>query len=51
MGAFDEQKLKATLNLPVDSRVVGAVAFGVPDENPRQPRKKSIDEIFHFDKW
>jgi nitroreductase len=28
MGAFDEQKLKATLNLPVDSRIVGAVAFG-----------------------
>ena len=51
MGAFDERKLKATLNLPVDSRIVGAIAFGVPDENPRQPRKKSINEIFHFDKW
>ena len=51
IGAFDEKKLKATLNLPVDSKVVGAIAFGVPDENPRQPRKKSINEIFHFDKW
>ena len=51
MGAFDERKLKETLNLPVDSRIVGAIALGVPDENPRQPRKKSINEIFHFDKW
>jgi nitroreductase len=51
MGAFDERKLKKTLALPVDSRIVGAVAFGIPDENPSQPRKKPINEIFHFDKW
>lgn len=51
MGAFDEQKIKSTLNLPVDSRIVGAIAFGIPDEKPRQPKKKLIDEIFHFDKW
>jgi len=51
MGAFDERKLKETLNLPADSEIVGAIAFGVPDENPKQPRKKPIDEIFHFDKW
>ena len=51
MGAFDERKLEEALNLPVDSRIVGAIAFGVPDENPRQPIKKPIDEIFHVDKW
>jgi nitroreductase len=51
MGAFDERKLKEILNLPADSEIVGAIAFGVPDENPNQPRKKPIDEIFHFDKW
>ena len=51
MGAFDERKLKDTLNLPADSIVVGAVAFGIPDENPIQPAKKSVNEIFHFDKW
>ncbi len=51
MGAFDEIYLKATLNLPVDSRIVGAVAFGIPDENPSQPTKKPLNEIFHFDKW
>jgi nitroreductase len=51
MGAFDEEKLRGTLNLPVDSRIVGAVAFGVPDENPKQPTKKPLSEIVHFDKW
>jgi nitroreductase len=51
MGAFNETKLKETLNLPVDVKPVGAIAFGIPDENPRQPPKKPINEIFHFDKW
>jgi len=51
MGAFDERKLEDTLNLPADSRVVGAVAFGIPDENPSQPTNKPLTEIVHFDKW
>ncbi len=51
MGAFDEKKLKNTLNLPADSRIVGAVAFGIPNENPSQPTKKPLNEIVHFDKW
>ena len=51
MGAFDENKLKDTLNLPTDSRIVGAIAFGVPDSNTAQPPKKPLNEIVHFDKW
>jgi nitroreductase len=51
MGAFDDKKLKDTLNLPDQARVVGAVAFGIPDENPSQPSKKPLDGIVHFDKW
>ncbi|MGD9029080.1 MAG: nitroreductase family protein [Anaerolineae bacterium] len=51
MGAFDERKLKDTLDLPADARVVGAVAFGIPAESPSQPTKKPLSEIVHFDKW
>ena len=51
MGAFDESKVRDTLNLPEDSRIVGAVAFGIPDENPSQPTKKPLSDIVHFDKW
>lgn len=51
MGAFDEPRLKNTLNLPEDSRIVGAIAFGIPAENPVQPPKKNLIDIVHFDKW
>lgn len=51
MGAFDENKLRNSLNLPVDARIVGAIAFGFPAENPKQPPKKELDEIVHFDQW
>ena len=51
MGAFDENKLRNTLNLPDDCIIVGAVAFGIPDEQPKQPPKKQLDEIMHFNKW
>ncbi len=50
IGAFDEIKLKETLNLPADSKIVGLVPFGIPDEKPSQ-RKKPLSEIVHFDKW
>ena len=51
MGAFDEMKLRDTLNLPDDCITVGAVAFGIPDEQPKQPPKKQLNEIVHFNKW
>jgi nitroreductase len=51
MGAFDEAKLRDTLNLPADARIVGAIAFGIPDENPSQPAKKPLSETVHFDRW
>jgi len=47
MGAFDERKLKDALDLPADSRIVGAVAFGIPDENPSQPAKKPLIDKSH----
>lgn len=51
MGAFDEKKLRDILNLPDDCITVGAIAFGIPDEQPKQPPKKKIDDIVHFNKW
>jgi len=51
MGAFDENNLRNSLNLPADARIVGAIAFGMPAETPKQPPKKTLDEIVHFDEW
>jgi nitroreductase len=51
MGAFDEARLRDALRLPSDATIVGAVAFGIPDESPRQPAKKPLTDIVHFDGW
>ena len=51
MGAFDEKKLRGALNLPDDCIIVGAVAFGVINEKPKQPSKKPLNTIMHFNKW
>ena len=51
IGAWDDRKLKDTLNLPDDSRIVGLVTFGIPDDKPAQPSKKALNAIIHFDKW
>jgi len=51
MGAFDEPRLRNTLSLPADSRIVGAIALGIPAETPVQPRKRPFDDVVHFDKW
>jgi nitroreductase len=51
MGAFDEPRLRKALSLPADSRIVGALALGIPAETPVQPRKRPFNDVVHFDKW
>ncbi len=51
IGAWNDTKLRDTLNLPADSKIVGLVTFGIPDEDPVQQPKKSLNEIVHLDKW
>ena len=51
LGAWDDAKLRNTLTLPEDSKIVGLITFGIPDEEPVQQPKKSLNEIVHFDKW
>jgi len=51
IGGFNEEKLKETLNLPDESKIVCLVSFGIPDEEPDQRPKKSMEEIIHYNKW
>ena len=51
MGAFDEIKLRNTLELPSDAQIVGAIAFGITDQIPKPLPKKQLKQIIHFDKW
>jgi nitroreductase len=51
MGAWNDAELRERLDLPADSRIVGLVTFGIPDEAPAQRPKKPLDEIVHFGRW
>jgi nitroreductase len=51
MGAFDEIKLRNTLEIPSDAKIVGAVAFGISDKLPEPLPKKQLSQIVNFDKW
>lgn len=51
IGAFDEPKLRKTLNLPDDAIVVGAITFGIPTEIPPSPKKKQASQVFHYGQW
>ena len=51
IGAWNDARLRDILNLPTDTKIVGLIPFGIPDENPSQPPKKPLNEIVHFDKW
>jgi nitroreductase len=46
VGAFDESKVKATLEIPNDQVVPLMIALGVADENPRPITRKSMPELF-----
>ncbi len=50
-AAWNDVKLRDILNLPTDTKIVGLIPFGIPDENPPLPPKQSLNEIVHFDKW
>ena len=51
IGGFNEEKIKKTLNLPEEAKIVCLVSFGVPDEEPAQRPKKTMNEIIHYNTW
>jgi len=51
IGAFREKKVKRLLNIPQGWKVVALVTFGYPAEQPKQKRKKSIEELVSFNEF
>ncbi len=45
-----EDMIRSLLNIPADKRVMALVPIGVPAETP-QPRKKSLEEVLHWEKF
>ena len=51
VGAFDEDMLKRTLNIPGTARPQVVLTVGYSDEKPPMPMKYAIEHCFYFDTW
>ena len=48
IGAFNEQKVKNSLKIPEDWKVVALIALGYPAEKPKPRKKKSTEDLFSY---
>jgi len=51
IGSFDEKKVKQLLNIPNSWKVVALITFGYPTEQPKQKRKKRLENLFSFNSF
>jgi nitroreductase len=51
VGSFNEQKVKDSLKIPQDWKVVALVSLGYPDETPKQRKKKTANELFSLNQF
>jgi len=51
IGAFNEQKIKESLCIPDELKIVGMITIGFIDEQPDPSPKLSLSEILHFDTY
>lgn len=51
IGAFDEEKVKKTLNIPNEVRPITILPIGYPDKKPTAPSRMDVDEVTHIEKW
>jgi nitroreductase len=51
IGAFDEEKVKELLKIPDKWKVVALVTLGYPAEQPKQRKKKPVEELFSFNSF
>lgn len=48
MGIFDEKKVAEMAEVPDGQRFVAVIAIGYPDEEPKMPRRKSVEELVTY---
>ena len=51
IGAFNEEKVKELLKIPDKWKVIALVTFGYPAEQPKQRKKKPVEEMFSFNSF
>lgn len=51
VGAFEEDQARAALHIPSEIRPVALVPIGYAAEKPQARRRKSVDEIAHYETY
>ncbi len=51
IGDFNEKKVKKLLKIPDKWKVVALVTLGYPAEQPKQRKKKPVEELFSFNSF
>jgi len=51
IGSFEEEEVKAILNVPEKVKVLALTPLGYPEEIPRFRGRKSLDEIISYDRY
>lgn len=48
MGIRDEAKIRELLQIPEEEIIVSVIAVGYPDQEPKKPLRKAVDDIAKF---
>jgi nitroreductase len=51
VGAFKEEMVSESLNLPKHARPIAIIPIGHPDEAPMPRRRIPLTELVHYEKW
>ncbi len=51
IGIYENEEVKKIFGIPRDIILVGALAVGYPDEQPRKRKRKNIEEILHLETY
>jgi nitroreductase len=51
IGSFNEDKVKKTLNIPDNWKVVALITLGYPAEQPKQRKKKPLEKMFSYNSF
>ncbi|MBS7249313.1 MAG: nitroreductase family protein [Candidatus Freyarchaeota archaeon] len=51
IGAFNEEEIKKTLEIPQEVTVVAMLGIGYPKQTPSPTSRKKLGELFFRDRW
>ena len=51
VGAFKEEDIAAELNLPAHVRPVALIPLGYPDEEPKAPPRRRVEQVINNEKY